>query len=190
MSAPSPPQRPSAGRIVLSRRQAVRLVLCAISGASVGVCAWYLGMDAAHATGLGAVTAAFVACLSLLGEASPIAWPPEPVPPRAGSRRDVVQLGWALGARGGKASPEGVRRIRLLAARALAGHGVNLDDPADADEVERLLGAPVVALLERGSPGLRTTQIGALLGRLEELAPPAPPSRPDARRSEESNHVR
>ena len=171
-------------RTAPSRRLVTRLVLCVIFGAAVGICAWYLGMDAAHATGLSAIALGLTACLSMIGEAATVAWPDEPVPARPGSRRDVVQLGWALGARGGRVSVEGMRRVRSLAARALAAQGVDLDDPAHADRVERLLGCSAVSLIARGAQPPRTAQLAALLARLEHLA--LDPARP----LEESRHGR
>ncbi|WP_158864342.1 hypothetical protein [Leifsonia sp. AG29] len=173
-----------ATRAALSRRLVTRLALCAVFGAAVGACAWYLGMDAAHAAGLGAIALGLTSCLSMIGDAAPVAWAPDPAPARPGSRRDVVQLGWALGARGGRVSAEGMRRVRSLAARALAAHGVDLDDPAHADTFQRLIGPSAVSLVARGAQAPRTVQVEALLARLEELS--VSPVRP----TEESRHGR
>src|SRR5689334_2758657 len=105
-----------------------RLILSGLLGIAFAVVAWYFGMDVAHAIGLGEAAFAFTACLSALGEAADVVWAVPAPPLRPGARRDVVQLGWSLGARGGRASPEGVRRLRLVAERALRLRGVELED--------------------------------------------------------------
>lgn len=157
----------------LPPRLLTRLILSAVLGAAIGVAAWYLGMDAAHAAGLGAAVLALSACLSSLGEAASMVWRVEEPPLRPGSRRDVVQLGWSLAGRGGRVSGEGVRRLRAIAARALALRGIDLDDPAAAPRVTELLGPQAAALLRRGAATTATRpQVVALLTRLEELAPP------------------
>ena len=153
-----------------------RLILSAALGIALGFVAWYLGMDAAHAIGLGAATFAFAACLSALGEAADIAWAAPAPQPRLGARRDLSQLGWSLGARGGRASPEGVRRLRLVAERALSFRGLDLEDRASDQELERLLGAEALRLLRRdsGVAPPRTAAVAAVLARLEALDPASP----------------
>ncbi|SDH38135.1 hypothetical protein SAMN04515691_1730 [Leifsonia sp. 98AMF] len=150
-----------------------RLILSALLGVAVGLAAWWLGMDEAHATGLGAAALAFTACLSALGEAADLTWPPAAPPLRPGSRRDVVALGWSLSSRGGRASPEGLRALRSVAERALRLRGLDLEDRAADAQLEELLGPDILALLRRGSvvTSPRTSQIGAVLDRLEQLVP-------------------
>lgn len=162
-----------------------RLILSAVFGVAVGAAAWWLGMDVPHAVGLGAAAAAFVGCLSALGEAADLTWA-VPVPePRSGARRDIVQLGWSLGSRGGRVSPEGLRRLRTVAESALAVHGLDLHDRAADPELESLLGADVLAVLRRGSTASppRTAFVAVVLERLEALDPvlgPAASARPAA----------
>ncbi|MEY9953464.1 hypothetical protein [Leifsonia sp. EB34] len=150
-----------------------RAVGCVLAAAIVGVAAWFFGMDAPHAVGLGFVVFALGAVLSLLGEQAEVTWPVPAPQPRPGSRRDVVQLGWSLGARGGRVSPEAVRRLRGLAAEVLDRHGVELDDPAAASRVAGLLGERTAALLRKGSAAApRPKEFAASLARLEALAAP------------------
>ncbi|MFP3465452.1 hypothetical protein [Leifsonia sp. SIMBA_070] len=166
----------------LPPRMLRRLILSAILGIAFAVAAWYLGMDSAHAIGLGAAALALTACLSALGEAADVVWATLPPPPRPGARRDVVQLGWSLGARGGRASPEGVRRVRSIAERALALHGLDLEDRAADAQLEQLLGADALQLLRRGSAVAppRTAEVAAAVTRLEQLdARVASPHAPD-----------
>jgi len=150
-----------------------RLILSALLGVAVGLAAWSLGMDEAHATGLGAAALAFTACLSALGEAADLTWPPAAPPLRPGSRRDVVALGWSLSSRGGRASPEGLRALRSVAERALRLRGLDLEDRAADAQLEELLGPDILVLLRRGSvvTSPRTSQIAAVLDRLEQLVP-------------------
>jgi len=147
-----------------------RLILSAVLGVALGATAWYLGMDAGHAVGLGAAAFAFTACLSALGEAADVAWAVPAPEPRLGARRDLGQLGWALGARGGRASPEGVRRLRSVAERALSLRGLDLEDRSADAQLEALLGRQALALLRRGSGfEMRTSALAAVLDRLEAL---------------------
>lgn len=151
-------------------RMVRRAVGCVLAATVVGVAAWFFGMDAPHAVGLGFVVFALGAVLSLLGEQAEVTWPMPAPQPRAGARRDVVQLGWSLGARGGRVSPEAVRRLRRLAAEVLDRYGVQLDDPAAQPEVVRLLGEQTAAMLRKGSAAApRPKEFTASLGRLETL---------------------
>ncbi|MGN6760771.1 MAG: hypothetical protein ACTHJI_05520 [Leifsonia sp.] len=158
------------------------LILSALLGVAMGVAAWLLGMDAAHAIGLGAAAFGLSACLSALGEVAEITWATPPAPSRTGSRRDVAQLGWSLGARGGRASSEGVRAVRSVAERAVALRGLDLEDRSADAQLEALLGRQTLALLRRGSGvEMRTSALAAVLDRLEaliaETASAAPASR-------------
>ena len=155
----------------LPPRMLRRLILGAVLGIACGVAAWYLGMDVAHAIGLGAAAFALTSCLSALGEVADLVWAVPAPEPRPGARRDIVQLGWSLGARGGRASPEGVRRLRLVAERALLLRGLDLEDRTADAPLEELLGADALRLLRRGSGVAppRTSEVSAALSRLEAL---------------------
>lgn len=166
-------QRLAPRRKRLPPRLLRRLILSALLGVAIGLAAWSLGMDEAHAAGLGAAALAFSACLSALGEAADLTWAPAAPPLRPGSRRDVVALGWSLNSRGGRASPEGLRALRSVAERALRLRGLELEDRAADAQLEELLGPDVLALLRRGSvvTSPRTSQISAVLDRIERLVP-------------------
>ncbi|WP_374010469.1 hypothetical protein [Leifsonia sp. LS-T14] len=181
--------RPGRPRRRLPPRMLRRLILSAVLGLALGATAWYLGMDAGHAVGLGAAAFAFAACLSALGEAADVSWPVPAPEPRPGARRDLVQLGWALGARGGRASPEGVRRLRLVAERALSLRGLDLEDRSADARLECLLGAETLRMLRRGSGVAppRTSAVAAALTRIEALPSadgPAPSSPPPTHQEE------
>jgi len=154
----------------LPPRMPRRLILSALLGVAMGVAAWLLGMDAAHAIGLGAAAFGLSACLSALGEVAEITWATPPAPSRTGSRRDVAQLGWSLGARGGRVSSEGARAVRSVAERAVALRGLDLEDRSADAQLEALLGRQALALLRRGSGfEMRTSALAAVLDRLEAL---------------------
>lgn len=160
----------------MTRARLLRRVLGSLAlGVAVGAVAWLLGMDVAHAIGLGAVLTALAGCLGLVGEQADLAWPRPAAATRPGSRRDVVQLGWSIvgrarGLRGGRAAPDAVRRLRTLAEGVLALRGIRLDDPAAEPEVRRLLGDDAPSLLRRGS-GLSpsTAEFVSVLARVEAL---------------------
>ncbi|MDR6970669.1 hypothetical protein [Leifsonia shinshuensis] len=168
--------RRGGGRVSTRRRlpprMLRRLILSALLGIALGAAAWYLGMDAPHAIGLGAAAFALCACLSALGEAADVVWAVPAPEPRPGARRDLVQLGWSLGSRGGRASPEGVRRVRSVAERALSLQGLDLEDRTADERLEGLLGADGLRLLRRGTGVAppRTAEVAAVLARLEALA--------------------
>ncbi|WP_285116599.1 hypothetical protein [Leifsonia sp. fls2-241-R2A-40a] len=167
----------------LPPRMLRRLILSALLGIALAVAAWYLGMDAPHAIGLGAAVLALTACLSALGEAPDVIWAVPAAPPRPGSRRDVVQLGWSYSSRGGRVSPEGLRALRSVAERTLRLRGLDLEDRAADPQLDLLLGPELLALLRRGSAVAppRTAQLGAMLDRLEAIArhDDAAPSQPN-----------
>lgn len=148
-----------------------RAVGCVLAAAVVGVASWFFGMDGPHAAGLGAVVFALGAVLSLIGDHADVTWPVPSPQPRPGARRDVVQLSWSLGARGGRVSPDAVRRLRSLASEVLDRRGVVLDDPAAVEVVVRVLGRDTAAMLRAGSAAApRPAEFAASLARLEELA--------------------
>ncbi|GAB3578563.1 hypothetical protein GCM10027406_14960 [Leifsonia lichenia] len=148
-----------------------RLAGCVVLAIVVGFLAWFFGLDAAHAAGLAAVLLAVAACVTLLGDQAFVGWAPDPVLPRDGARRDVSQLGWALHTKGGGVAPEAVRRLRSVTAQTLDLHGLDLDAPADAPEIARILGQDTVRLLRRGSAeSPKTATYEAIIDRLAHVA--------------------
>ncbi|GAA1444512.1 hypothetical protein GCM10009617_21570 [Leifsonia poae] len=152
-----------------------RMIWCLVLALVVGGASWYLGVDVAHAFGIGGVIFAATACLSMVGDQAGVERAPEPLVQRDGSRRDVVQLGWALHTRRGTVAPEAVRRLRTLTAQALELHGLELDAPGDRAEIERVLGADVLRIIRRGSSELpRRATYASVLDRLDRLAAARP----------------
>lgn len=152
-----------------------RMIWCLVLALVVGGASWYLGVDVAHAFGIGGVVFAATACLSMVGDQAGVERAPDPLVQRDGSRRDVVQLGWALHTRRGTVAPEAVRRLRTLTAQALELHGLDLDAPGDRAEIERVLGADVLRIIRRGSSELpRRATYASVLDRLDRLAAARP----------------
>lgn len=148
-----------------------RLAGGALLAMLIGFVAWFFGLDAEHAAGLGAIVLAGAACAIMLGEQAVVDWPSDPVVPRDGARREVSQLGWALHARGGGVAPEAVRRLRAVTAQTLELHGLDLDTPADAAEITRLLGQDTLRLLRRGTAeSPKPARFEAIIARLSQLA--------------------
>lgn len=58
---------------------------------------------------------------------SEVAWPKDPRPERPGGRADVAQLSWTAFTRNGLVTERVLRRMRAIAARRLAVHGVLWD---------------------------------------------------------------
>ncbi len=86
-------------------------------------------------------------------------WPSHSFGSRAGGRDAVSDLSWQVFGEDRRASDRVVRRANDLAAARLALLGVDPDDPGRRDDVERLLGASVVAGLASGQrPTARTLQ--------------------------------
>ncbi|MCL1899976.1 MAG: hypothetical protein FWG11_05610 [Promicromonosporaceae bacterium] len=126
----------------------------------------------ASAVGIGLLV--FAAWYALRqGEQRLTGWPAAPRPDRLGGRRDVAELSWMALSRDGRVTEKVMTRIRGIAARRLALHGVlwtgllphHLDlgrldgwgsGPADAAEhlarAETLLGPAMVAGLRSRTP--------------------------------------
>lgn len=128
----------------------------------VAVCA-ALGLggilDPTHAA-LSAFLLLAVVLLQARREPSPEdAWPEHSFGSRAGGRDTVSDLSWQVFDENRRASARIVRRTSDLAAARLALLGVDATDPAQRDEVERLLGTSVAAgLTSNQPPTARTLQ--------------------------------
>lgn len=71
-----------------------------------------------------------------------------------GARREISRLSWTLGGHENRVGEAPVRRLRELALRRLAWRGITLTDQDGVAAAEKLLGAPVVAVIttELGPP--------------------------------------
>lgn len=171
--------RPRVLRSLLARRRRVLVALWLLLATAAGLLAWDLGLDAGHALLLGAV----VLGAGILQLALPDLQTPElPEPPSRvadGVRQDVASLAFAMRGEKGMVREPVVLRLRELAARRLAAHGLDLADPADADRVAGLLG-PAARALTALAPRLSRRDVAACLDTLDALARRAAPGTPAA----------
>lgn len=112
-----------------------------VVAAVLGVVAWGLGMDGESALTLAAVTLALAAVLLRVDAVVEPRPEREEVHVRDGVRGEVQDLAWAMAGRDGRAGERALRHLRAAAARRLARHGLDLDDPEQTDAVVDLLGA-------------------------------------------------
>lgn len=142
-------------------------VLALAVATTLAVLGW---VDPVHASLLAAAVIAVTLGWRRSSGGAEAEWPPAPEEQRAGARHDVSELGWATLTRNGTVSGRVMRRVRALAETRLAMHGVDVDDPAQRGEAERLLGREVLdGLLERREPTPRT--LHTWLDAIERLAP-------------------
>jgi hypothetical protein len=165
-----------------------RLVISATLGAGVGLIAWYFGMDTAHAVALGLVVAAVAAVFGAVPEHRPADWVRERDPAETGIRRDVSHLSWSLHSRSGAIAVSAHRRLRDLARAVLARHDLDLDEPADAATIERVLGPEPWDAIRPGERALpRLTSVEATLDALQklDLKTPEPEPEPSTRSTDD-----
>lgn len=141
------------------------LALAAALG--VALAGW---LDPVHAVLLATVATVVVLVWRRLDDGAEEPWPDPPEETRPGARHDVSELGWAAFTRSGEVSQRVVRRVRALAVARLARHGVDATDPAQAADVERLLGPDVAAGLASGrAPTARV--LDGWLAAVERIGP-------------------
>lgn len=135
------------------RRRAIGLLVTAALAAAF---LWYLGMDAWHATLVAAAVIALGLSWQLIPDNPASSWPLELSARADGNRGDVTRLSWTLRTRRGRVQPGALIRIRLLAARRLEPHELDLDDPADEAAVIELIGPAAYRTLRPNPRSLPT----------------------------------
>jgi len=89
---------------------------------------------------------------------------------RDGVRSEVQDLTWALVGRDGRAGDRAVRRLHAVGAVRLARHGVDVDDPRDADRAVALVGRRAYSTLsEPASHSRSIADIRHTITALENL---------------------
>lgn len=116
----------------------------------LGVLAWFLGVDVWHAILVGC--AAMVGITAFLVGGAPeirdLSWRPR-YRNTEGARSELANLAHSLRPQRGVVGLAAERRLRDLAARRLALHGLDLQSAADREATERLIGTRAYQLLVR-----------------------------------------
>jgi len=165
------PERPDAGdvRRVVGGPRERRVFAVVVLPVLAALVPWYLGVDPWHALAFGAVVLAVAVLWRGAPDWDDAAWRPGTRPAATGVRDDVSRLAAAVGRGRLPVGPPAVRRLRAAAAVALARHGVDLADPADAPRVVALLGPHAPAVLHGDVARVRRTAFVACLDGLERL---------------------
>jgi hypothetical protein len=102
---------------------------------------WVIGLDVANSLTIALIVLTFFSLRALVS-GEPETWEPEPETSRtSGTRREVARLSWGLHGQGDRVDRWSASRLRKLAARRVAVHGLDLDHPEDEAECRRLLGS-------------------------------------------------
>ncbi|MBO3086126.1 hypothetical protein [Cellulomonas fengjieae] len=132
------------------------------------VVAWAVGFAVATSALLGLLVAAGVLVLTRLDGTPDPGWERERLDRRHGARGEVQDLAWAMVGRDGRIGERVLRRLREVARRRLARHGLVLDDPA----AQRLLGTRAVHTLTRTQSPLPTVaDVRHTIDVLDRLGP-------------------
>jgi hypothetical protein len=135
------------------RRPLLGILLRALGiGAVCAVLAFGGVLDPTHSVLLGCIGLAAVLVRAGAADQWETDWPDRPLASRAGGRNGVSDLGWQVFGQDGRVRAQVVDRVAGLAEARLALLGVDASDPAQAGEVERLLGPRVAAGLASGRP--------------------------------------
>ncbi|MGT2426544.1 hypothetical protein [Amnibacterium kyonggiense] len=142
----------------------------------VGGAARVLGLDGPHAIAVGCGVFALASILLTQRSVVPPAdLEPHDADPPTGGRRDLEQLAWSMVEHRTRIRGIAIARVRTIAARRLAEHGLDVRRPEDGAAVAALLGADAWAVLhpERDRP-VTPRAFEAALQAVERLPPPAP----------------
>lgn len=100
-----------------------------------------LGMPPTQALLIGAICVALVAPWGRPPETSEVRFPSAPKPQtNRGIRREAFQLSWSVASNDDRVGAQLISHIQRIAARRLAGRGLNLSDPADRDQIVAAVG--------------------------------------------------
>ncbi|GAA2752955.1 hypothetical protein [Amnibacterium kyonggiense] len=151
-------------------------VVAAFVAGLVGGAARVLGLDGPHAitVGCGVFAVAFI-LLTQRSVVPPADLEPPDVDPPTGGRRDLEQLAWSMVEHRDHIRGIAIARVRTVAARRLAEHGLDVERPEDDRAIAALLGADAWAVLrpDREKP-VTPRAFDAALRAVERLPPPEP----------------
>lgn len=149
-------------------------VIAAFTAALVGGAARVLGLDGPHALAVGGGVLALVLVLLAQRSAPPAAdLEPTVTDAPAGGRRDVEQLAWSMVEHRTHVRGIVLARVRAIAARRLAAHGLDPQRAEDAPAIEALLGPNAWAALRPDQDRPVTPRaLDTALRAVERLPPP------------------
>lgn len=152
------------------------------------LCWTLLGMPAQQSMLLGAVGLMVAALVRFPPDGFDIGFPEPPAPVRdRGARREAFRLSWNVAGRADRVGSTLITRLRQVAERRLADHGLRLADPADRDRVIALLDQASYRLLNLPPGSDASTRAFnhalAVVERVGELAR-SHPARPEHARIE------
>ncbi|WP_052460459.1 hypothetical protein [Microbacterium gorillae] len=126
-----------------------RFIGALIAGAAAGGVAWLLGVGGVFAVAWGILAAGMVIAALLPSTVSEtMDWPPASSRARSEIRTSsVARLAWSFDPKTGAARTSLARRVRRLAQRHLAVHGLVLEDPSRTAEIDAVLGAGMQSAL-------------------------------------------
>ncbi|MFD5215167.1 hypothetical protein [Microbacterium sp. NPDC058345] len=154
-------------------RARVRIPLAAGAGVLAAVGFSGLGVQATFAWAWGGLIAAVIAVLGVALPDDPRADAPGRDIGDGFRGSEVSRLAWAINPRTGEVGAAVTRRVRATLRRRLALADLDPEAPADAEEVERRLGAGLWARLN--GPRTSIQDIGDALAAAERLAPKEAP---------------
>lgn len=137
------------------------------------VLAWFGVFDIPHTLVIIAIVIITTFLINQMHDVEPHPWPAPPLKFRVGARTEVARLAWATVTRDGEVSAQALNRVRPLAQRALAAHGVQWSGLPGEPMVplpvaQQLIGAAAVNTLT-STGGVRPRAFANVVTRLENL---------------------
>jgi hypothetical protein len=159
-----------AARSLFARPLRGLAVTALVGSVLIGGACWYFGLDVPRSAFVAAAAAALGLTWVAVQSGDRPEWPRPVITRTPGARRDVEALGWSMRSRGG------VQNVTLARAREAARHrllflyGLDLYDPADRPEIEKLLAPAIVrTLLAERHSNLDLISFTRLLHAVERL---------------------
>ena len=142
------------------------LVGAVVAGAAV----WFFGVEPFPASLVGLAFLAVGLTWISVRDGDEGSWPSPIVRRTPGSRRDLERLGWSMKTRGGVHEKTLARAREAARHRLLFLYGLDLYEPADRDDIERVLAPGVVrTLMTPRRANLDLVSFTRLLNSLEAL---------------------
>lgn len=168
-----PPGRRRRSRVSFRRT----LILSSVAALVVGAIVYFFGLDVVGSVvvtvvALGVLLVVGLTWESFAGE-NAVAWPQPPIRRTPGARLDVEELSWSMKTRGGVQDRTVARAREAARHRLLFLYGLDLLDPGDRPEIEKILAPGVVrTLLVPRATNLDLISFTRLLNAIEALGSP------------------